>query len=136
MQTLFAGETYHFVMRFDEAVTVVSQDALRFSSNGVELPGLSSGAAVVSQGHEIYFDYTIPVEAVGNVMTITLNREAVQDDMQRTLPEDAVFTRRLESPCGPAYLASLSGDASVCRCRRSDTRCECQCGNLGASMEY
>ena len=56
MQTLFAGETYHFVMRFDEAVTVVSQDALRFSSNGVELPGLSSGAALVSQGREIYFD--------------------------------------------------------------------------------
>ena len=136
VQSLFAEETYHFVLTFDEAVTIVSQDALRFSSQGVELAGLAAGSVVSSQGHTIQFEYTVPSEAANTVLTITLRGEAVQDDMQRALPSDVTFTRRVESPCGPAYLASLSANAGVCRCRRSSSRCECQCGNLGASMEF
>ena len=62
-QTLFAEETYQFALRFDEAVTIVSQDALRFASNGVELPGLAAGATVSSEGHVIRFEYTVPSEA-------------------------------------------------------------------------
>ena len=122
--------------RDDEAVTIVSQDALRFASDGVELPGLAAGATVSSEGHVIRFEYTVPSEAAKAVLTITLRGEAVQDDMQRALPSDVTFTRRVESPCGPAYLAALSANAGVCRCRRSSARCECQCGKLGASMEF
>ena len=147
-QTLFAEETYQFALRFDEAVTIVSQDALRFASNGVELPGLAAGATVSSEGHVIRFEYTVPSEAARTVLAVTLRGEAVRDDMQRALPSDVTFTRRVESPCGPAYLAALAanteaGDGAearagtgVCRCRRSSARCECQCGKLGASMEF
>ena len=67
----------------------------------------------------IRFEYTVPSEAAKAVLTITLRGEAVQDDMQRALPSDVTFTRRVESPCGPAYLAALSANAGVCRCRRS-----------------
>ena len=128
-QTLFAEETYQFALRFDEAVTIVSQDALRFASNGVELPGLAAGATVSSEGHVIRFEYTVPSEAARTV-----------------LASDVTFTRRVESPCGPAYLAALAANTEaeagagagmgVCRCRRSNARCECQCGKLGASMEF
>lgn len=145
-QTLFAEETYQFALRFDEAVTIVSQDALRFASNGVELPGLAAGATVSSEGHVIRFEYTVPSEAARTVLAVTLRGEAVRDDMQRALPSDVTFTRRVESPCGPAYLAALAAnteagdgagaEAGVCRCRRSSARCECQCGKLGASMEF
>ena len=136
VQTLFAGESYQFVLSFDEAVTVVEADALRFASDGAELPGLPVGAAVESQGHTIRFEYTVPSEAANSLLTITLRGEAVRDDMQRALPSDVAFTRRVGSFCGPAYLASLSGSADVCRCRRSSTRCECQCGDLGAAMDF
>lgn len=145
-QTLFAEETYQFALRFDEAVTIVSQDALRFASNGVELPGLAAGATVSSEGHVIRFEYTVPSEAARTVLAVTLRGEAVRDDMQRALPSDVTFTRRVESPCGPAYLAALAANTEaeagagagtgVCRCRRSNARCECQCGKLGASMEF
>ena len=139
-QTLFAEETYQFALRFDEAVTIVSQDALRFASNGVELPGLAAGATVSSEGHVIRFEYTVPSEAARTVLAVTLRGEAVRDDMQRALPSDVTFTRRVESPCGPAYLAALAANTEagvgVCRCRRSSARCECQCGKLGASMEF
>ena len=101
-QTLFAEETYQFALRFDEAVTIVSQDALRFASNGVELPGLAAGATVSSEGHVIRFEYTVPSEAARTVLAVTLRGEAVRDDMQRALPSDVTFTRRVESPCGPS----------------------------------
>ena len=58
-QTLFAEETYQFALRFDEAVTIVSQDALRFASNGVELPGLAAGATVSSEGHVIRYSVRV-----------------------------------------------------------------------------
>ena len=96
-QTLFAEETYQFALRFDEAVTIVSQDALRFASNGVELPGLAAGATVSSEGHVIRFEYTVPSEAARTVLAVTLRGEAVRDDMQRALPSDVTFTRRVES---------------------------------------
>ena len=60
----------------------------------------------------------------------------MQDDLQRELPENIVFNRIVDSACGPAYLASLSQEAGVCRCRRSSDQCECQCGGMGASMVY
>ena len=120
--------------------------ALRFASNGVELPGLAAGATVSSEGHVIRFEYTVPSEAARTVLAVTLRGEAVRDDMQRALPSDVTFTRRVESPCGPAYLAALAANTEaeagagagtgVCRCRRSSARCECQCGKLGASMEF
>ena len=112
-QTLFAEETYQFALRFDEAVTIVSQDALRFASNGVELPGLAAGATVSSEGHVIRFEYTVPSEAARTVLAVTLRGEAVRDDMQRALPSDVTFTRRVESPCGPAYLAALAANTEA-----------------------
>lgn len=90
-------------------------------------------AATSADPTTIEFAYKIPVQ--GKV-TFTLKKEAIQDDLQRSLPANVEFTRIVGSACGPSYLASLSQNASVCRCRRSYDQCECQCGELGASMQY
>ena len=68
--------------------------------------------------------------------TFTLKKENLQDDLQRTLPSDIVFSRIVEGSCGPSYLASLSNSNEICHCLRSADMCECDCGDMGASMQY
>lgn len=66
---------------------------------------------------------------------MVLNKDALEDDMDRKLPEYPIVTRPITSSCGPAYLLDNT-TMDVCRCRRTNTRCECNCGGLGASLEY
>ncbi len=60
----------------------------------------------------------------------------LKDDLSRVLEKDVVVDRYVKSACGPSYLASKSEMGSVCRCRRSSTQCECDCGGLGVSKVY
>ena len=126
---VFAGETYTYKITFDEPITLVDADAIEVTVD--EETEVISAVAVDST--TLQFTYQVPVQ--GTAMFV-VKKEAVQDDLQRELPENIVFNRIVDSACGPAYLASLSQEAGVCRCRRSSDQCECQCGGMGASMVY
>lgn len=126
---VFAGEAYSYIMSFDEPITLVQAEAVEVTLNGEKtVLSVTSLDATTLQ-----FIYTAPNEGTA---VFELKKEMVKDDLQRVLPSDVQFTRIVEGACGPSYLASLSQEAGVCRCRRSVDKCECQCGDLGASMDY
>ena len=107
---VFAGETYTYKISFDEPVTLVQAEAIEVTID--EETEVISASSLDST--TIQFTYQVPVEGTA---VFVVKKEAVQDDLQRELPENIVFNRIVDSACGPAYLASLSQEAGACRCR-------------------
>ena len=114
---------------FDEPVTVVESEAVEVQDGDETVMVAVSAVSPTT----LQFTYTMNNEGTA---VFTLKKEAVKDDLERELPENVVFTRSVGMACGPAHLASLSADAEVCRCRRSNDQCECHCDSMGASMNY
>ena len=110
-------------------MTLVQTEAVEVTMND-EIVTLSASSLDPTT---LQFAYKIPMQ--GKVV-FTLKKEAIQDDLHRPLPQNVKFTRFVGNACGPSYLASLSQNTSVCRCRRSYDQCECQCGDMGASLHY
>ena len=126
---IFAGETYTYKIAFNQPVHLVQEEAIEVASADETV--LVSAVAV--DATTIQFSYNASTQGS---LQFTLKKEAVKDDLQRELPEDVAFTRMVGLACGPAHLASLSADAGVCQCRRTNDQCECHCGSMGAAMNY
>ena len=132
-------------MQFDGGVKVVSgnTDVVTLLIDD-EVDTQIVGSDVKVSGSKIEFDYHVPATAAGKLLSVSmksenkiqvkLNKNTLEDDMNRRLSEYSV-TRPITSSCGPAYLLDNT-KMDVCRCRRTSTRCECNCGGLGASLEY
>ena len=116
-------------MKFDGPVTLLQVNAMDITFNNSPL---TTVPLTTVSPTTLQFIFTAPKDGT---YTFTINKQYLQDDLGRTLPSDVVFSRLVEGSCGPSYLASLSNN-EICRCLRTDNLCECDCGDMGASMQY
>lgn len=115
-------------LRFETAVRLAGETVVRIRL-GEEETEVSRGEVSVSGG-EVWF----PVRLAGNgAASVEVLAGALEDLEGRAVAATRV-TREVTVACGPEALARREMD--VCRCRRSSSKCECDCGGIGAAMEY
>lgn len=113
---------------FESSIEVVGEMVMRLSVGEKEW-SVSRGEVAV-QGRELSF--VAEVEGSGPLMMEVMEGALV--DAEGRAVEATRVTREVTAACGPAALARREMD--VCRCRRSESKCECACGGIGAAMEY